>query len=720
MEQGKYQRKTRKISTLSGSGMVKLRVMIMCFALIFAFAMVAVQCFILQIVRSEELVAKGMLQWNKYIVAPAERGRIADTNGIILARSVTSYKVLISPRDIPEADWDRVTDELCTLLSGYNRSRDYIYARVSNTAYETKRQSFELVRRIDAQTAARIELVGLGNGVSVEPDVSREYTGGSMLSQVLGYLDSDGRGIAGIEKKYDDILRGEDGKTAIEKTGTGARLALGDEQTIEPKTGNSITLTIDRNLQYFLENALKEALEVNDAKTAQGIILDAKTGAIRAISTKPDFDPNFRPTSAEELNDLSRNRVISDSYEPGSVFKIITLASALDSNTVDINYSIFCGGASIINNERIKCWRTQGHGSQTLTQCAENSCNVAFMDLALKMGNDTFYDYICKFGFGEVTSCGMPGEDAGIVTNKKYVRANDLARIGFGQSISVTPIQLATAVAAAVNGGNLMQPYVVESETTADGEVIEKTEPTVVRRVISEDTSSKVRRILESVVENGSGRNAKIAGYRIGGKTGTSQKAVNGEMSSSKLIASFVGIAPIDDPRYVCLILVDEPNVDTIFGSTVAAPFVKQVLEQTLEYAGYERKTDEETVEVPNVTGMYVRDAEKVLSARGLSGESQVRGEKITKQIPEAGTKVPKGTPILLYTLSTGAVEIVEKVEVPKLVGLTKYEAYTALEALGLKLEVVTEYDGGKVTAQYPYYGDKVEVGSTVQVKFED
>lgn len=718
MNKSKTNRSTKRASVLVGPGFVKSRFLLTVVFLLAAFLFVILECFSLQVIRSEELVGKATMQWNTFIVDPAERGEINDSKGVTLARSITSYKVIIYPKNIDEADWDRVTDELYDALSGYNRSREYIYKRVSNTVSETKKLTYILVRRIDAQTAANISLLNLGSGVAVERDVSREYPYKSMLSQVLGYLDSDGNGLSGIEKKYDEFLKGKDGKIVFEKTATGARLALGNEQKVEKTDGNSITLTVDSNMQYFLENALKEAVEVNDAKNAQGIILDAKTGAIKAISTKPDYDPNFRPTEIDELNELSRNRVVCDSYQPGSVFKIITLASALDSKTVDMNYTISCGGGSEINGEYIKCWKSGGHGSQTLTECGENSCNVAFMDLAIRMGNDTFYDYIYKFGFGNITSCGLPGEDAGIVTNRKNVRVNDLARIGFGQSISVTPIQLATAVAAAVNGGELMQPYIIDTVTAADGTIVEKYEPKVIRRVISEETSANVRTVLESVVENGSGKNAKIPGYRIGGKTGTSQKSVDGKITSSKLIASFMGVAPIDDPRYVCLILVDEPQVGTIFGSTVAAPFVKKVLESTLEYAGYERASDAETVTVPNVTGKYVNDAVEKLKSAGLYADYQ-ETDKVTLQIPEAGTVVAKGSSVLLYTSETGVKNTETKVEVPRLVGLTRYEAYELLNSLGLEMEVASEFDGGKVTSQYPYHGDRVEPGSTVKVKFE-
>lgn len=718
----KSKRNKRKPSVLCESGMYQSRVTLMTGVVMAGFVLVIIWCFGMQIINSDKLQAEAYSQWQMVMNNSAARGEILDATGTVLATNVTSYRILIHPQDIAKDvssdDYPRIARELSEVLG---LDYDYVYKRVSDTVNpgSTKKISeYILARRVDKAIADKVIQLNLCDGIVVENDLTRKYPCDNLLSQVMGYTNYDGKGQAGIELSYDKYLSGQDGKTVIDRTGTGARLPFGKEESVETTQGCNVVLTVDINLQYFLENALTQALEVNSAQSAQGIIMDAKTGAIKAISSKPDYNPNEKPDTVEELNKLSRNRIVADSYEPGSTFKIVTLASAIDSGTVNDNYSCTCGGSLDVNGERIKCWRSRGHGTQTLTQCAENSCNCAFMDMALDMGTDKFYDYIYEFGLGASTGSGLPAEDAGIVTNRKSIRATDLARIGFGQSIAVTPIQLVTAVSAAVNGGNLMQPYIVDSVLTTDGEEVEKTEPVTVRRVVSEETSAHVRKILESVVENGSGKNAKIAGYRVGGKTGTAQKYEDGKVSSGKLIASFVGIAPIDDPRYVCLILVDEPQVNTIFGSTVAAPFVKQVLESALEYSGFDRKSDAGTVKVPDLMGMSVAQAERKLNELGLTADYQ-ETDTIVNQVPTAGTEVAVGTGVLLYTENTKASEVKDTVEVPKLVGMTRYEAYAALKALGLEMEVVTEYHGGRVQSQYPYYGDEAEVGSSVQVKFE-
>lgn len=711
-------RKKQKKLTVSRLNLARIYV-VLCFIGLVMFAVLC-KCFMLQVVNSDEIQAQALTQWYKTTIDTAARGKIIDIKGNVLATSATTYRVLIEPNEIKSDDYERISTELAQVLE---LDYEYVYLRVSNTVYGTeeadKKSEYTLARQVSQELANKINHLDLGDGVVVQSDLKRSYPYGKLLSQVMGYTNIDGDGQSGLELDYEKYLAGEDGKTVTDRSGTGAQLPFGTQKTIEKVDGNDIVLTVDANIQYFLENALDEALSVNNAATAQGIIMNAKTGEIVAISTKPDYDPNDPPRDdIDELYALSRNRIVADAYEPGSTFKIITLASGLDSHSIDESYSCTCPGSKEVNGERIKCWRSAGHGTQTLTQCAENSCNCAFMDIALRMGTDTFYDYISAFGFGNVTGCGLSGESAGIVTHRKGIRDTDLARIGFGQSIAMTPIQLVCAVSAACNGGNLMQPYIVDKIISADGEIIQDNEPTVIRRVVSKETSSAVCEILESVVENGSGKNAKISGYKIGGKTGTAQKYENGKIADGKLIASFVGIAPIDDPEYVCLILVDEPQVGTIFGSTVAAPFVKQTLEATLEYAGYERENEEETVTVPDVCGMSVEQAKEKLREAGLDAAYQA-SDTVVNQVPAAGSVVVVGTPILLYTERTTAIKSNEKVETPKLIGLTKYEAYAALEALGLKMEIIGEHSGGRVKSQFPYYGDEIEVGGTVELKFE-
>lgn len=384
-------------------------------------------------------------------------------------------------------------------------------------------------------------------------------------------------------------------------------------------------------------------------------------------------------------------------------------------------------GYHIVNGERIRCWKSGGHGQQNLFEVAQNSCNPAFMAMAQAMGVETFYEYIYAFGFGSSTGSGITGEASGIVTHQKYITENTLARIGFGQSIAMTPLQLATAVSAVVNGGNLMQPYVLDRIVANDGTVILQNEPTVVRRVISEETSALVREIAESVVTNGSGRNAAVAGYRIGGKTGTAQKYEDGKIADGKLIASFIGFAPADDPEFVCLILVDEPQVGTVFGSTVAAPFVKQMLEETLRHAGYLPEGSEESVAVPTLAGMTIAEAKDALEAAGLTAAYQDdTAELVVAQVPAAGQTAVKGSGVLLYTENTSAMPEggtagePELVTVPNVVGMTRLAASDALAAQGLKILIYPEDQTGKAIRQSPAAGESAAEGTEVLVEFSN
>ena len=545
----------------------------------------------------------------------------------------------------------------------------------------------------------------------------------TLFSQLLGFTTVDGEGQAGLEQKYDKYLAGKDGRMVTETDARSNALAYGVQELIPATDGDDIVLTTDAVMQSALEKACKEALEVNKAISVQGIIMDCTTGEIKALTTQPDFDPNSPPRSDMALlNSLMRNRVVTDSYEPGSTFKLITLAAALDSKSVTADTGFSCDGGCIVNGERIKCWKHGGHGSQTLYKAVQNSCNPAFMQMALSMGKSTFYDYIYAFGFGSSTGSGISGETSGIVTHEKYITENNLARIGFGQSIAVTPIQLCTAVCAAVNGGELMQPYVVDSIVNKDGRVILKNEPNMVRRVIGESTSAQVREILESVVSEGSGKNASIPGYRVGGKTGTAQKYEDGKIASGKLIASFIGFAPADDPEYVCLILVDEPKVGTIFGSTVAAPYVKQVMEETLRHYGYLPTENADTVSVPDLTGMTILEAKALLKEAGLYAEFQDNEEDmVTAQVPATNEVVQRGTDVLLYTAATDVDQEDtgrETAIVPNVIGMGRLAANDALAAKGLAIRIEPEDQTGTAIRQFPAAGEEVPVGAEVLVEF--
>lgn len=702
-----------------GSVSNKKRLLIVFGIFAFVFLLLMGQLFSVMIIRGPELEEQAISQQTRDTSLTAFRGSIMDSLGVVLAQSGTAYKILIWPQAIDSDDRERVATELASVL-------ELDYATVLAKVNDIKKQEIVLKRHVERDVVDRITALKLGNGVATAMDSKRYYPEGSLFSQLIGFTTIDGVGQDGLEQKYDKYLAGEDGRMINETDRNSNQLAYGVQEIIEPIDGCDIVLTTNSVVESSLEKALKTALEVNKAQTAQGVIMNCKTGEIVAMSTQPDYDPNSPPRDdMKTLAALTRNRIVADAYEPGSTFKIITLSAALDSGAVDESFTVDCPGYYVVNGERIKCWKSGGHGHQTLVEAVENSCNPAFMRMALSMGVETFYDYIYSFGFGVSTGSGISGESGGIVTHQKYIKENTLARIGFGQSIAMTPLQLANAVCAAVNGGKLMQPYLVERIINEDGEVIRRSEPTVIRSVISEQTSKRVREILESVVENGSGRNAQIPGFRVGGKTGTAQKYdENGSVAQGKLIASFIGFAPADDPEYVCLILVDEPKVGTIFGSTVAAPFVKQVLEETLRYYGFLPTESAETVKLPDVCGLTVPEAKAALKELGIEAEYQ-QEDIVTAQVPLAGETVLKGSGVLLYTELTDEViqtepEKDDLVEVPDVIGKTRLSVYDMMKAAGL-VPVIDPYDQkGKAVRQSPVAGSMVERGSEVLVEFSD
>lgn len=686
-------------------------------ALLLAFIIVIIDIFCIMVVLGPERLEVAVQQWTRTSTITANRGQIVDCNGKVLATTGAVYKILLWPKNITSGSEERVARELSDAL---DLDFDYVYKCATNKT----RSEFVIKRQVDSKTVSNVRSLKL-SGVGIANDSKRYYPYGTLLSQVIGFTTRDNVGQSGLELKYDKYLTGSDGKLISETDSSGNPLAYGYTQYEDPIDGAKIVLTVDQVFQSYLENALEEALSVNNASSAQGIILDVNTGAIKAISTKPDYDPNDPPRNdLEQLAELSRNRLVTDVYEPGSTFKILTLAAAIDSGNADLNSTFFCNGGYIVNGERIKCWKHAGHGSQDLTKATENSCNCCFMQLALRMGVSEFYDYLYAFGLGQKTGDIFDGESSGIVTNEKYVTENDLARIGFGQSVAVTPIQLAAAVSAAVNGGYLYSPYIVEQVVSSDGTVIEQADPSPVRQVISGETSATVRQILQSVVDNGTGRNAKMEGYYVGGKTGTAQKYDEyGRVSAGSYICSFIGFAPADDPQYLCLILVDEPHVGSIFGSTVAAPFVRRVLSEILPYSGIQPSHLSETVTVPNVLGLTTEEANKELAKVGLIGFYECADE-VTLQLPAAGETVVKGSSVLLYTgsddvnIDNEPVIAPLMVEMPDLMDMTAVQAYNALTALGLNMVCSPEDPHGVVLGQSIYAGTMVEYGSSVTLYF--
>lgn len=694
------------------------------FAVVLLLALL-VNLYYVSIVKGPEYAKMAQRQWQSSLSLKAERGKILDRNGNVLAESYTTYQVCVNPQAIIEdADRERIANILSTLL---NVNYETIINKMTKVNPKDGKfyQQVKIKDQVESNVIAQLVTFQENRAISYYADVKRNYPEGNLFGQLLGFTNVDGDGQTGVELSYNTILSGVDGKQMAETDRDGNEIPGGESSYIAPIGGASVQMTVDTGIQGFLQSALEEAARTNLAKYAYGVVMNPKTGEIYAISSYPTIDPNHPPrTDAETLLDLSRQRMVTETYEPGSVFKIVTLAAALDSGTVNDGTTFNCKGSLNVLGQKIKCWRTRGHGKETLAQAVQNSCNPAFMSMALKMGTDRFYEYIYAFGMNDKTGVGIGGETTGKVTHRKYIRDTDLARIGFGQSISCTGMQMAAAVCAAINGGELLKPYYVQDVVAPDGTNLEHHEKEVVRQVISAETSAQIRKYLTGVVDAGSGKNAAIPGYSVGGKTGTSQKYdETGKVSSTLLVASFVGFVPADDPEYLCMIIVDEPQVPVVYGSTVAAPFVQQVLKNVLTYYSVPTDRNEKAVSVPDVRGMTVEQAQKALKTVGLEATfmETEQAAAVQRQSPAPGNLVVKGSPVILYTAWTtfqGEEEEIEMTKVPKVLGKNRINAMDALTKAGLVMDYDRSQSTGTVTVvQYPE-GTEIPKGTSVHVEF--
>ncbi len=698
------------------------------------FLLIIAKLFDVSIIKSKYWTDRAMNQWTRVTSLKAERGRILDRNGTVLASSYTTYQICLNPQSIQESDRERIASILSMYLG---MDYDTVYKKMTKTRPKDPKDpnnhervlysQIKLKDQVDKEVISKLDSMQLGSGVSYYSDVKRDYPESGYYAQLIGFTNIDGDGQTGVELTYNKYLAGEDGYQKTDTDRDNNPVPGGEEEYVESIPGADVVLTVDTGYQGILENALNEACAINNAKSASGILMDPMTGEIYAIGAYPTFDSSNPPRSdAKTLLELSKNRIVTDTYEPGSTFKVITLASALESGVIDTSVRFNCRGSMLVRGEKIKCWKSGGHGEESLAEAVQNSCNPAFMSMALKMGVDTFYDYIFQFGFDEPTGSGVMGETSGKVTHKKYIRDADLARIGFGQSISCTGMQLTMAFNACINGGELLKPYIVSEIVDKSGNVLVKNERTVVRRVISPTTSATIRSLLRGVVEKGSGKNAQVPGYSVGGKTGTSQKYdENGQVSSSKLVASFIGFAPVEDPQFVCLIIVDEPQVPQVYGSTVAAPFVQQVLAAALSYAGVTPDIESRIATVPNVKGMTVDQAQRALKDAGLEAiylESE-KDSTVTNQSPAANTQVVRGSMVMLY--STGYTffselnEEVEMVKVPNVIGKDRIDAWDALKKVGLIMDYDRQNCAGEAVYQDVMEDYEVPIGTVIHVTFE-
>ncbi|ANS77206.1 stage V sporulation protein D [Paenibacillus yonginensis] len=634
-----------KISGLT----IRKRLLWLLLILCFMFAALIVRLGYVQLVKGEELSAKAEDNWRRNILFAPKRGEITDRNGTALAYNITTPTILAIPVQIK--DKPGTARKLAPLL---DMTEEQVLKLIS------KKQSSVYLkpggRKITMEKAQQIRDLALP-GIVVAEDNKRYYPYGGLAAHILGFTGIDNQGLTGVEKKYDSQLNGIPGSISFLSDAAGRLMPGSDEKYAEPKDGLTLQLTIDKSIQSIMERELDKAMTDLNADGAWSIAMNPKNGEILGMASRPGYEPgSYQDYSSEVYN---RNLPIWMTYEPGSTFKIITLAAALEEKKVDLlNDRFFDPGYVKVGGATLRCWKKGGHGSQTFLQVVENSCNPGFVALGQKLGKDTLFKYIKDFGFGSKTGIDLGGEENGILFKPSQVGPVELATTAFGQGVSVTPIQQVAAVSAAINGGNLYKPHVAKAWINPDtGQTVQEEQPELVRRVISEGTSAQIRSALESVVANGTGGNAFIDGYRVGGKTGTAQKVVNGRYSANEHIVSFIGFAPADDPQIIVYTAVDNPQ-GIQFGGVVAAPIVKNILKSSLEYMGVKPRTDQlskkykygetPTVTVPDLVGQSVEDIYEDMNSNFMLARSG-SGNYVISQAPKAGARVQKGSTIRIY-----------------------------------------------------------------------
>lgn len=615
---------------------------------IIIFFIIDIRLGIVQFLRGNELTSLAEDLWSRNIPFEPKRGEILDRNGVELATNISAPTVYVIPRQIENPG--EAAEQLASIL---NMDKQKAYELVTKKTMSVR---IPEGRKISHEKAKKIKALGL-KGVYIAEDSKRHYPFGSYLSHVLGFAGSDNQGLMGIELTYDKELSGEKGYVKFYSDAKGKRLENMADDYKAPVDGNDVKLTIDSKIQTIVERELDNAEATYNPDGIIAIAMDPNSGEILAMSSRPSFDPaNFQEVPPEVYN---RNLPVWSSYEPGSTFKIITLAAALEEGKVNLDKDTFFDPGHVeVAGATLRCWKRGGHGSQTYLEVVENSCNPGFVQLGERLGKDKLFQYIKDFGFGAKTGIDLAGEGTGIMFNMDRVGPVEQATTAFGQGVSVTPIQQVTAVSAAVNGGILYTPYIAkELIDSTTGEVVMEKKPKAKRRIISEETSKEVRRALESVVAKGSGAGAFVESYRVGGKTGTAQKAENGRYLENNHIVSFIGFAPADKPEVVIYVAVDNPKGTVQFGGVVAAPIVGKIMEDSLHALDVkprknqiekERKwNDPVMIEVPNVVGMTKNELQTQLLDLKLDIAGQ--GDYVIKQAPEAGVKIKEGATIRIY-----------------------------------------------------------------------
>lgn len=768
-------RPRRKKESVSNSYVRKGVLWLMILIGVVSFGALTARLVKLMLIDHEYYEAKAISNQTRSTSVTASRGTIYDRNMEVLAASASVENIFLDPLELSQNNVD-----IDFLAKNLSRILDIDESFIKEQAADVNMRYKMLKRRQEKDVCDQVRSFISENGiigVHLEPDSQRYYPNHETGSQLLGFTNTENKGSEGLEAYYDSALQGTAGAVITTKGNNETEMLYSYEKYYEASDGSNLVLTIDLTVQRALEKQMNDAIDRYDVLNgAFGIVYDAQTGDVIAMATLGGYDPNNyleifdigtnetleemyagalkcpegseeRKAAISEYNDAMatarlkqwRNRCVSDGYEPGSTFKIITLAAGLDSGAVTLDDSFYCGGVETFEgrSQPLNCWQHYGHGAETTAQALQNSCNIAFGHMGLKIGGETLYDYCRAFGLMETTGIDLPGEASGIFHTKE--RLSDYAAYGtsylistsFGQTVKPTPIQIVRAVGAVINGGYLLEPHIVSEVLDEEGNVLEKNERTVVRQVISEETSATMCELLESVVTQGTAKNAKVVGYRIGGKTGTAEKTdqidENGEYTNDKIV-SFIGVAPMENPRYVVLVALDTPNYASgqyVSGGVMAAPTVAAVFEDILPYLGVEPQYEEEdmyrvNVFMPDIKGMTESEAASVLRDSYLEYRIIGDGDKIVSQIPASGREVPGHSTVLLYTDDSMPTD---PVTVPNLMGMTVTQATQVLSDLGLYLQAKgTDSTAWHVvvTDQDIIEGTQVDRGTTITVIFAD
>mgnify|MGYP001096506296 FL=1 len=712
--------------------------------------------FKISVIDSKELSAMATDQQQSSFDIKAKRGTIYDRNNKVLAQSTTVWDVIISPGDIEKNEPEN-REFICKGISDILGVK---YETLTEACKDTASRYYVVKKKVDRSTVEKINNFVLKNNLNrysvyTVENSERSYPNGTLAASVLGFVNENEEGY-GIEAYYNSYLKGTDGRVITTTDAHGNAMPYDYSARYSAKDGNSLVLTIDETLQYYLEKNLEITVSQHKlANRSTGIIMNAKTGAIVAMATSPGFDPNDPSNVYFESDKLTlakmsadkkteeeilakkqeiwgkqwQNKAVSELYIPGSVFKMFTCASALEEEVVSLDSTFECSGIADVAGTKIRCWNVGGHGVSNLTEAMIRSCNPAFIKIGQLLGVEKFSKYFEAFGFTEKTGIDLPGEADSLYVKESDMGIVELSSSAFGQTTKVTPIQMVTAAAAVVNGGKLVTPYVVDKIIDSDGNVVKSAQTVVRRQVISEETSATMRKILEDVVTANGGGNAYMSGYRIGGKSGTSEKIDDynsGKTPELRYVATFCAIVPIDDPEYVMLVVCDEPTSGYIYGSAIAAPVVSAVFKEGLEYMGiYPQYTADELaqqdVTVPWVGGYNSIRAEAQLTAAGLKAEyiGSTDGTEVTGQVPSAGTVMPSGSTVMLY-MGDIPLSDYRMSTVPNVIGMTVEEANKALSEAGLNISITGAATGSeaKAVSQSVNSGLVVYRGSVIEVNF--